>query len=69
MLIIFSIMLTGNLYVGQIDAALEEGTGAVRNLVLNGFNHITTRFNLGQKYKYHKVWIFANQRIQTVSRD
>lgn len=51
----FSIMLTGNWYVGQIDAAQEQGIGAVRNLVLNGFNHSTTRFNLGQKYKYHKV--------------
>lgn len=39
----------------QIDAAQEQGIGAVRNLVLNGFNHSTTRFNLGQKYKYHKV--------------
>lgn len=39
----------------QIDAALKQGIEAVRNLVLNGFNQSITRFNLGQKYKYHKV--------------
>lgn len=39
----------------QIDAALEQGVEAVRTLVLNGFNDSITRFNLGQKYKYHKV--------------
>lgn len=39
----------------QVDAALEQGVDAVRNLVLHGFNRQTTRFNLEQKYKYHKV--------------
>lgn len=39
----------------QIDAALEQGVEAVRNLVLGGFNDSITRFNLGQKYKYHRV--------------
>ncbi|KAJ4707077.1 Peptidyl-tRNA hydrolase [Melia azedarach] len=39
----------------QIDAALEQGVEAVRTLVLNGFDHNITRFNMGQKYKYHKV--------------
>ncbi|XWS75486.1 hypothetical protein CRYUN_Cryun01aG0093000 [Craigia yunnanensis] len=39
----------------QIDAALEQGVEAIRTLVLNGFNQKITRFNLGQKYKYHKV--------------
>ncbi|KAK6266558.1 hypothetical protein QUC31_017395 [Theobroma cacao] len=39
----------------QIDAALEQGVEAVRTIVLNGFSHKITRFNLGQKYKYHKV--------------
>lgn len=39
----------------QIDAALEQGIAAVRSLVLSGFNDSITRFNLGQKYKYHKV--------------
>ncbi|OAY60426.1 chloroplastic group IIB intron splicing facilitator CRS2-B, chloroplastic [Manihot esculenta] len=39
----------------QIDAALKQGIEAVRNLVLNGFNQSITRFNLGQKYKFHKV--------------
>ncbi|XVF31590.1 hypothetical protein REPUB_Repub17cG0004000 [Reevesia pubescens] len=39
----------------QIDAALEQGVEAVRTLVLGGFNQKITRFNLGQKYKYHKV--------------
>ncbi|KAF7130151.1 hypothetical protein RHSIM_Rhsim10G0068700 [Rhododendron simsii] len=39
----------------QVDAALEQGVDAVRNLVLYGFNRYTTRFNLEQKYKYHKV--------------
>ncbi|XVE72087.1 hypothetical protein DITRI_Ditri11bG0010800 [Diplodiscus trichospermus] len=39
----------------QIDEALEQGVEAVRSLVLNGFNPKITRFNLGQKYKYHKV--------------
>lgn len=39
----------------QVDEALEQGIEAVRSLVLNGFNNNITRFNLGQKYKYHKV--------------
>lgn len=39
----------------QIDAAIEQGVGAVRTLVLKGFNDNINRFNLGQKYKYHKV--------------
>ncbi|GAB2300000.1 Chloroplastic group IIB intron splicing facilitator CRS2-B, chloroplastic [Dionaea muscipula] len=39
----------------QIDAAVEQGAEAVRHLVLNGFNDQITRFNLGQKYKYHTV--------------
>lgn len=42
---------------GQVDAALEQGVDAVRNLVLYGFNRYMTRFNLEQKYKYHKVWL------------
>lgn len=40
----------------QIDGALAQGVDAVRSLVLNGFNDRITRFNLGQKYKYNKVW-------------
>ncbi|KAJ8442487.1 LOW QUALITY PROTEIN: hypothetical protein Cgig2_022370 [Carnegiea gigantea] len=39
----------------SIDVALEQGIEAVRSLVLSGFNDSVTRFNLGQKYKYHKV--------------
>ncbi|XP_057756867.1 chloroplastic group IIB intron splicing facilitator CRS2-B, chloroplastic-like [Arachis stenosperma] len=39
----------------QIDSSLEQGVEAVRTLVLNGFNNHVYRFNLGQKYKYHKV--------------
>lgn len=39
----------------QIDAALVQGVQGVRNLVLGGFNDSIKRFNLGQKYKYHKV--------------
>ncbi|XP_078431233.1 peptidyl-tRNA hydrolase family protein [Wolffia australiana] len=39
----------------QIDEALEQGVGAVRTLILNGFNSSIERFNLGQKYKYNKV--------------
>lgn len=39
----------------QIDEALEQGVEAVKTLVLNGFNHSISRFNLTQKYKYHKV--------------
>ena len=40
---------------GQIDEALEQGVEAIGTLVLQGFNHNIERFNLGQKYKYHKV--------------
>lgn len=40
----------------QIDAALEQGVEAVRTLALNGFSQRVNRFNLSQKYKYHKVW-------------
>lgn len=39
----------------QIDAALEQGIEAVRSLLLGGFSQNITRFNLGQKYKFHKV--------------
>lgn len=39
----------------QVDAALEQGTEALRTLVLEGFSNQITRFNLGQKYKYNKV--------------
>lgn len=39
----------------QVNAALEQGVEAVRTLVLEGFSNQITRFNLGQKYKYHKV--------------
>lgn len=39
----------------KIDVALEQGIEAVRSLVLSGFNDSVTGFNLGQKYKYHKV--------------
>ncbi|CAK9169845.1 unnamed protein product [Ilex paraguariensis] len=39
----------------QIDAALEQGVEVLRTLVLAGFGGRITRFNLGQKYKYHKV--------------
>ncbi|KAL6010847.1 hypothetical protein ACLOJK_001289 [Asimina triloba] len=40
---------------GQIDAALEQGVHAVRTLVLKGFDTQIERFNLSQKYKYHKL--------------
>ncbi|KAK2996965.1 LOW QUALITY PROTEIN: hypothetical protein RJ639_025796, partial [Escallonia herrerae] len=40
----------------QVDAALEQGVDAVRTLVINGFDSRITRFNLGQKYKYHKAF-------------
>ncbi|KAL0287867.1 UNVERIFIED_CONTAM: Chloroplastic group IIB intron splicing facilitator CRS2-B, chloroplastic [Sesamum angustifolium] len=39
----------------QVDAALEQGVEAARTLVLEGFSSRINRFNLGQKYKYHKV--------------
>ncbi|KAG9450602.1 hypothetical protein H6P81_010567 [Aristolochia fimbriata] len=39
----------------QIDAALEQGVEAVRTLVLKGFDENINRFNIKQKYKFHKV--------------
>lgn len=39
----------------QVDSALEQGMEAVRTLVLKGFTGSISRFNLVQKYKYHKV--------------
>ncbi|XP_010528489.1 PREDICTED: chloroplastic group IIB intron splicing facilitator CRS2-A, chloroplastic [Tarenaya hassleriana] len=39
----------------QIDAALEQGVEAVRMVVINGFDGAVSRFNLGQKYKFHTV--------------
>ncbi|XP_042501874.1 chloroplastic group IIB intron splicing facilitator CRS2-B, chloroplastic-like [Macadamia integrifolia] len=39
----------------QVDVALQQGVEAVQTLVLHGFNDGISRFNLQQKYKYHKV--------------
>ncbi|XP_074565028.1 chloroplastic group IIB intron splicing facilitator CRS2, chloroplastic-like [Curcuma longa] len=39
----------------QMDSALEQGVDAVRTLVFRGFSENLHRFNLVQKYKYHKV--------------
>lgn len=39
----------------QIDEALEQGSEAVKTLVLCGFSEGISRFNLVQKYKFHKV--------------
>ncbi|XP_051114472.1 chloroplastic group IIB intron splicing facilitator CRS2-B, chloroplastic-like [Andrographis paniculata] len=39
----------------QVDDALEQGVEAARTLVQQGFSTQITQFNLGQKYKYHKV--------------
>ncbi|CAO2160935.1 unnamed protein product [Urochloa humidicola] len=39
----------------QIDTALEQGVDAVRTLVLKGFSGSIERFNLVQKYKFHRV--------------
>lgn len=39
----------------QVDAALEQGTDAVRSLILEGFSSGISRFNLSQKYKYNKI--------------
>ncbi|KAL6512995.1 hypothetical protein OROHE_019785 [Orobanche hederae] len=39
----------------QVDAALEQGVEAARTFVTEGFSNQVTRFNLGQKYKYHIV--------------
>lgn len=56
---------------GQIDASLEQGVEAMRTLILGGFTNKITRFNLGQKYKYHKVWIqekgIAEREAKTIS--
>ncbi|KAF8044982.1 hypothetical protein N665_5861s0001 [Sinapis alba] len=39
----------------QIDESLEQGSEAVKTLVLSGFSEGISRFNLVQKYKFHKV--------------
>ncbi|KAL6848231.1 hypothetical protein ACP4OV_022359 [Aristida adscensionis] len=39
----------------QIDTALEQGVDALRTLLLKGFSGSIERFNLVQKYKFHKV--------------
>lgn len=39
----------------QVDAALKEGVEAVRVAVLEGHGSRLRRFNIGQKFKYHKV--------------
>ncbi|KAJ8545883.1 hypothetical protein K7X08_018466 [Anisodus acutangulus] len=39
----------------QVDAALDQGVEAIRTVVLEGFGSRISRFNIGQKYKYHKV--------------
>nr|GMD66647.1 chloroplastic group IIB intron splicing facilitator CRS2-B, chloroplastic [Ipomoea batatas] len=39
----------------QVDEALKEGAEAVRMLVREGVGSRLSRFNIGQKYKYHKV--------------
>ncbi|XP_020581206.1 chloroplastic group IIB intron splicing facilitator CRS2-B, chloroplastic [Phalaenopsis equestris] len=39
----------------QVDVALEQGVEAVRTVVLKGFDASISRFNLAQKYKFHKV--------------
>ncbi|KAF8705105.1 hypothetical protein HU200_031369 [Digitaria exilis] len=39
----------------KIDTALEQGVDAVRTLVLKGFSGSIERFNLVQKYKFHRV--------------
>jgi hypothetical protein len=41
----------------KIDTALEQGVDAVRTLVLKGFSGSIERFNLVQKYKFHRVWM------------
>ncbi|KAI4339466.1 hypothetical protein MLD38_024409 [Melastoma candidum] len=38
----------------QVDAALDQAVDGVRNLLLCGFDQSIEKFNLGQKYKYHK---------------
>ncbi|XP_031490943.1 chloroplastic group IIB intron splicing facilitator CRS2-B, chloroplastic-like isoform X2 [Nymphaea colorata] len=39
----------------QVDEAIKQGAAAVRILILRGFDDSIDRFNLVQKYKYHKV--------------
>ncbi|KAK4792346.1 hypothetical protein SAY86_022781 [Trapa natans] len=39
----------------QIDTTLRQGVEAARTLILHGFDQKIDRFNLVQKYKYHKV--------------
>ncbi|EFH47112.1 predicted protein [Arabidopsis lyrata subsp. lyrata] len=39
----------------QIDAGLEQGVEGVKTLVEEGFSDSISRFNLGQKYKFHTV--------------
>lgn len=39
----------------QIDAGMEQGVDAVKTLVEYGFNDTISRFNLGQKYKFHTI--------------
>ncbi|VFQ99077.1 unnamed protein product [Cuscuta campestris] len=39
----------------QVDTALKEGVEAVRMLVLEGHSSSLRRFNIEQKFKYHKV--------------
>ncbi|XLU55566.1 hypothetical protein S245_050214, partial [Arachis hypogaea] len=51
----------------QIDSSLDQGVEAVRTLVLNGFNNHVYRFNLGQKYKYHKKTAMATIAKSNVS--
>ncbi|CAL9224434.1 unnamed protein product [Arabidopsis halleri] len=39
----------------QMDAGLEQGVEGVKTLVEEGFSDSISRFNLGQKYKFHTV--------------
>ncbi|KAG7604178.1 Chloroplastic group IIB intron splicing facilitator CRS2-A [Arabidopsis thaliana] len=39
----------------QMDEGLEQGVEGVKTLVEEGFSDSISRFNLGQKYKFHKV--------------
>nr|GMD05910.1 chloroplastic group IIB intron splicing facilitator CRS2-B, chloroplastic [Ipomoea batatas] len=41
--------------INYVDEALKEGAEAVRMLVREGVGSRLSRFNIGQKYKYHKV--------------
>jgi PTH1 family peptidyl-tRNA hydrolase len=38
-----------------MDEGLEQGVEGVKTLVEEGFSDSISRFNLGQKYKFHKV--------------